>query len=64
MRKYLPFVLLALAVLGTSGCIVVHTEKVVPCRPAVEAEGVTACEIDAADASMLDSRSDVPTDRP
>ena len=55
MRKYLLFVLLALAVLATSGCIVVHTEKVVPCRPAVEAEGVTACEIDAADA---------PTDRP
>ncbi len=41
-------VALVLATLGLSGCIVIHTEKVVPCRPAVvEPEAAAIAERDA-----------------
>lgn len=48
MKRYGLMVALVLATLGLSGCIVIHTEKVVPCRPAVvEPEAAAISERDA-----------------
>ena len=60
MKKHLLFVALILVVLGTSGCIVVHTEKIVPCKP------VAACEIDVGSdaASDAEGAPDLLTDQP